>query len=796
MDKLNEIELVMINSKTKVKMMKIFRQIWLTAILLIVSNVVFGQVSAAQLNIEGLKQEVKVHRDGRGIPYIEARNEDDLYFAQGFVTAQDRLWQMDLLRRVSRGESAEIFGKSTLEEDKRWRKFGFAKVAEESIPLLNPQLKNALENYARGVNAYIATLDEKTLPVEFRILRYKPSPWKPTDTICLGKILADGLSTTWQNDVLRASLQKNLSPDKFADVTNQITPYDIVLFGKDSSQNKVKSSNSAVQIDVSEKDLQTAENEAQIRQSSLERIGFYAEELAASNNWVISGKRTADGKPILANDPHLPPTAPGIWYLAHLSAPNMRTSGVTFPGVPGIVLGHNESIAWGATNVGPDVQDLYRETFNAEGEYKTPKGWETPILRTEEIKVRKNPLSPETETVKLIVTETRNGVVFTEEGFSLKWTARDPKNQEFEAFFLLNRAKNWDDFQNALKTYGGATQNFVYTDTKGNIGWLAAGRVPVRKIGEGAFPYDGATDDGEWTGYIPFNELPRIYNPPSGFIVTANQRIVGKDYKYQQMSRDAAPPWRARRIYELINGNSKINVSDVTAIQRDVYSIPHTMLAKELIKLEAASPETLAVLRAWDGKMSADSKGALLINQIRTTIANKIAEENKPIPGYIIRERILFQVLNEKPAKWLPKGFANYTEFFKVCDKESREALQKRYGNDESKWVWGAAFKANFPHPLASVPLIGFQFLTTNVGIDGSGTTPNVGSAVSMRHIASPNNWDNTRHVIPLGQSGNPSSQHYKDQFESWNKGDLPIFPFSKTAVEKAAKQTWILQPK
>lgn len=796
MDKLNEIELVMINSNTKVKMMKIFRQIWLTAILLIVSNVVFGQVSAAQLKIEGLKQEVTVHRDGRGIPYIEAKNEDDLYFAQGFVTAQDRLWQMDLLRRVSRGESAEIFGKSTLEEDKRWRKFGFAKVAEESIPLLNPQLKNALENYARGVNAYIATLDEKTLPVEFRILRYKPSPWKPTDTICLGKILADGLSTTWQNDVLRASLQKNLSPDKFADVTNQITPYDIVLFGKDSSQNKVKSSNAKVQIDVSEKDLQTAENEAQIRQSSLERIGFYAEELAASNNWVISGKRTADGKPILANDPHLPPTAPGIWYLAHLTAPNMRTSGVTFPGVPGIVLGHNESIAWGATNVGPDVQDLYRETFNAEGKYKTPKGWETPTLRTEEIKVRKNPLSPETETVKLIVTETRNGVVFTEEGFSLKWTARDPKNQEFEAFFLLNRAKNWDDFQNALKTYGGATQNFVYADTKGNIGWLAAGRVPVRKTGEGAFPYDGATDDGEWTGYIPFNELPRIYNPASGFIVTANQRIVGKDYKYQQMSRDAAPPWRARRIYELINGNSKINVSDVTAIQRDVYSIPHTMLAKELIKLEAVSPETLADLKAWDGKMSADSKGALLINQIRTTIANKIAEENKPIPSYIVRERILFQVLNEKPAKWLPKGFANYTEFFKACDKESREALQKRYGNDESKWVWGAAFKANFPHPLASAPLIGFQFLTTNVGIDGSGTTPNVGSAVSMRHIASPNNWDNTRHVIPLGQSGNPSSQHYKDQFESWNKGDLPIFPFSKTAVEKAAKQTWILQPK
>lgn len=779
--------------------MKIFRRTWCAAILLIFANIAFGQVSATQLKIEGLKQEVTVRRDGRGIPYIEAKNDDDLYFAQGFVMASDRLWQMDLLRRVSRGESAEIFGRATLEEDKRWRKLGFARIADETILQIPAQYRTALENFARGVNAYIATLDDKTLPVEFRILQYKPSQWKPTDTICIGKILADGLSSTWQNDMLRAALQKNLPPDKFADVTNQITPYDVVLFGKDSSLAKSQSLNTKSRIDVSERDLRMAENESKVRQSSLDRIGFYAEELAASNNWVISGKRTADGKPILANDPHLPARSPGIWYLVHLSSPNLRTSGVTFPGVPGVILGHNESIAWGATNVGPDVQDLYLETFNAEGKYKTPKGWEVPIIRKQEIKVRKNPLAPETETVSFEVIETRNGVIYTEDGgqkFALKWTARDPKNQELSAFLQLNQAKNWTDFQNALKTYGGATQNFIYADTKGNIGWIAAGRIPTRKSGDGGFPYDGATDDGEWTGYIPFNELPQLYNPSSGFIVTANQRIVGKDYKYSQMSRDAAPPWRARRIYDLISGNPKINVSDVTAIQRDVYSKPHIILVSEIIKLEAASPETLAVLKNWDGKMTADSRGALLANQIRNTIANKIAEDNKPIPSFIVRERLMTSIINEKPAKWLPKKFANYAEFFKACDKESRETLQKNYGNDESKWVWGAVFKANFPHPLAAAPLIGAQFATPNIGIDGSGTTPNVGSSVSMRFIASPNNWDDTRHVIPLGQSGNPASPHYKDQFESWNKGDLPIFPFSKTAVEKAAKETWILQPK
>lgn len=779
--------------------MKKLNNVWVLFVILLVSNGLFGQIGTTELKIEGLKQSVTVRRDNRGIPYIEAQNEDDLYFAQGFVMASDRLWQMDLMRRLSRGETAEIFGKLTLEEDKRWRKLGFAKIAEESIPLLSAPLKKALENYARGVNAYIVTLDDKNIPIEFKILQYKPRQWNPTDTVVIGKILSDALSTTWRNDLLRASLQKSLSVEKFADATQIVTPYDVILFGKDKSKVESQKSKVESQIIVTDRDLQIAENDYKNRQNSLERIGLFAEELAASNNWVISGKKTSDGKPILANDPHLQAAAPGIWYLAHLSTPSLRIAGVTFPGVPGIVLGHNDLIAWGATNVGPDVQDLYLETFNEAGQYKTPRGWETPQVRKEEIKVRKALTSTETETVSIDVVETRNGVIYTEEGgqkFALKWTARDPKNQEFEVFYLLNRAKSWSDFQNALKTYGGATQNFVYADVKGNIGWTAAGRIPIRKTGEGAFPYNGSTDDGEWIGYIPFAELPQLYNPSEGFIVTANQRIIGQDYKYQQVSRDVAAPWRARRIYDQINANSKINFDDVTNILRDVYSIPHTMLIKEIIRLESASSETLVVLKEWDGKMSVDSKGALLANAIRNALADKIAEDNKPMPSYIVRERLLPIILKDQPAKWLPKGFSNYAELFKAADKTARESLQKQFGDDQSKWVWGAVFKANFPHPLASAPLIGGQFLTPNIGIDGSGVTPNVGSSVSMRHISSPNNWDNTRFVIPLGQSGNPASPHYKDQFDAWNKGELPIFPFSKTAVEQATKNSLVLQPK
>lgn len=754
------------------------------------TSLLFVFTAAAQqppVSVADLKGEVVVRRDGRFIPYIEAKNDGDLYFVQGFVTASDRLWQMDLLRRVARGETAEIFGKATLEEDKRWRRFGFAKISDDSIASLSPELRTALDAYARGVNAYIATLDDKSLPIEFRILQYKPRPWMPADSIVIGKILADALSSTWRNDLLRASIQ-NLPKDKVADLTNQVTPYDVVLFGKDNRIGKTIESSQPVTVTVAA--LSAAQTMDELRERSLSRVGLYAEDLAASNNWVISGKRTADGKPLLANDPHLQPGAPGIWYLTHLSTPSMRASGVTFPGVPGIVLGHNADIAWGATNVGPDVQDLYIESFDADGKYKTPGGMATPTTRHEDIRVRTSPLKPDTETVSLDVVETRNGPIIFEDGgkkYALKWTARDPKNNEFEAFYFLNRAKDWNDFKRALQTYGGATQNFVYADVKGNIGWYAAGRIPIRKTGDGALPYDGSSDDGEWIGTIQFDDLPHLYNPAEGFIVTANQRIVGTSYKYTQVSRDASPPWRARRIYELLKANTKVTMGDVAAVQLDVFNLPLSNLAKQIVTQNAATANTVAELKNWDGRMTPDSKAALIVSEIRGCLASKMADENKPASVNIIRERVLDWAVRDRSTRWLPKQFTDYPAFLKACDAEGTAALEKRYGSDPAKMVWGSVSQSRFPHPLAVAPLIGGQFATPALPIAGSGQTPNVASYVSMRHIASPGNWDATRHVIPLGESGDPRSPHFKDQFELWRSGAPAIFPFTTDAVQKAA---------
>jgi penicillin amidase len=750
-------------------------------------------ISGQTVDIKGINDAVTVRRDDRSIPYISAQNDRDLYFMQGFQTAGDRLWQMDLLRRLARGETAEIFGEKTLEQDKYWRRYGFAEVAAENKEHLGEAALSALQSYADGVNAYIETLTPETMPVEFRILQYKPAKWSPEDTIVVGKILADALSSTYQQDILLASLQ-NFDAEKLKELENGVTPYDVVLFGKDAKAKANKASAAAANDDV----LRTAAYDLQIRKASLESVGLYAERLAASNNWVISGKRTATGKPILANDPHLRAAAPGIWYLTHLSTPTMRVSGVTFPGVPGVVLGHNEFFAWGATNVGPDVQDVYLEEFNDKGEYRTPDGFVKPKLRKEEIKVRISATKTDTKTVEMTVTETRHGPIVLESGgkrYALKWTALDPTNNELEAFMMVNRAKNWDEFKAALKTYGGATQNFVYADARGNIGWYAAGKIPIRRKGDGALPYNGATTDGDWIGNIPFEELPHLFNPPEGFIVTANQRIVGTDYKYQQLARNFDAPWRARRIHDLIAAKPKITMDDVSDIQHDAFNMPVFGIAKTVIGKKAASPRVLEILEKWDGRMLPDSQGALIANGIRTCLTNAVTAENEPVPAFYIRERILANAIENNETRWMPKGFANYDAFVQSCSDSTETDLEKRFGNDPAKWVWGNVFTANFPHPLAGVPFIGAQFATPKVPIAGSGQTPNVGSNVSMRLIASPGDWDATRHVIPLGQSGDPNSKFYKDQFDKWLTGEAAVFPFSEDAVKKAAVTTANYRP-
>src|SRR5437773_6668254 len=778
-----------------------------------------GRSNSQTLQLSGLRDRVTVRRDERGIPYIEAANDADLYFAQGFVTASDRLWQMDLLRRTVRGELSEIFGNPVLGQDKTHRVFGFAGILDEAVSHAPANLSVATKAYADGVNAFIDSRIDQNLPPEFLLLQYKPRHWTPADSLAVGKLLAEYLSASWQLDLMRASMA-NLPKEKREALLPETSPLDVLVVGSDRASSKTADREMkqtlpdslvpAKQVLAQLNDL--IENERR----SFERLGLVAttpETIQASNNWVVSGKRTASGKPLLANDPHIPASAPGIWYQAELIAPGLHVAGVTFPGAPGIVMGHNDRIAWRATNLGPDVQDVYIEKFdkNNPNRYLTPSGWRDAVIRHEQIKVRKGPTDPSTDTQTFDVTVTRHGPIVLEKDltrYALRWPALDPSAMESAGLFDANRARNWQEFTEALSHYSGPTQNFVYVDVDGHIGYYGAGRIPIRKSGDGSVPYDGSTDDGEWTGYIPFDKLPHLYDPPSGLIVTANQRVIGQDYSYF-LSHVWAQPYRARRIFDLLSEKPKLTIDDFRRIQGDIYSIGNTTFGRAAAKILKASgaDESLkqlgADLESWDGLMTADSKIAVIVAQMRSAFRQRIlnAALGDLAKTYTWPEAdVLFdRIIVEQPGDWLPKEFTSYADLLRATYEDARQNLTKNLGADESKWTWGNQTKSRFPHPLAQAPLIGLQFTIQPFpqnGTGGSGATVNVGAAVSMRLIADLSDWDKTLNGIPLGQSGVPTSPHWKDQLDDWRNVAPRAFPFSKSAVENATKEVVMFIPK
>ena len=770
------------------------------------------------VQLKGVKERVTITRDERGIPYIEAKNDEDLYFAQGYATAADRLWQMDLYRRTARGELAEILGAGpnnvALDQDKLHRTYGFAQAAEAEAAQADAKTRTLLEAYARGVNAYAASVDPKTMPAEFQILQYSFRPWTPADSFILGKLFFEALSDTWRLDVMRQALQ-SLPAEKRAALMPERSPIDVLVVGKDTKAQPASSRIARVEP-VSPAALHALARNKAVAVAALERIGLYAEGLAASNNWVVNGTRTVTGKPLLANDPHLRPTAPSIWHMVHLSAPGVRVAGITSPGIPGVIIGHNDRIAWGFTNVGPDVQDLYVEKFDSANpkRYQTPQGWQDAVIRSEQIKVRKGFTSSEHDTVVHEVTVTRHGpIVFEADGkrYALRWTALDPAKNRFDIWHSLNRARNWKEFNTALETFTAPTQNIVYADVDGHIGYHAAGVVPIRKSGDGSVPYDGTTDEGEWTSYIPVAKLPTLYDPPSGIIVTANQRIVGTDYPYF-LTHSWAQPYRARRIFDLLNEKPKHSTEDFRRILGDVYSIGGMSFAQDAVKLLkpklTASDEklraTVEAFEKWDGRVNAESSVALLVGQMRVAFRSKIL--TGALGPDLVRnfqwsnfDTTLDRVLKEQPAEWLPKEYPSYADLMRASYDEAMATLKRNLGADETRWTWGEFAKARFPHPLGAAPLIGSTFTVPAFPQNGTGgfvgATVNVGASVSMRLIADTSDWDKTQHGIALGQSGSPKSAHWSDQLADWRAVTPREFPFTAAAVTKAAKQILTLEP-
>src|SRR6266511_1540167 len=732
-----------------------------------------NQANTKTIAIAGLHDRVTVRRDERGIPYIEAKNQEAL---------------------------------------------GFAQEVDAELAQAAPASRALLEAYAQGVNAYIGSLDARSLPPEFQILQYKPKPWTPADSLLITKVFAEGLSSTWRLDLMRAALA-GLPAEKRAGLMPETSPLDVLVVGKDSKETNRKASSAhpaGSSNNFSRETLLALARDGELANQALARVGLYAEGLAASNNWVVSGQHTATGKPLLANDPHLPGTAPSSWYMVHLSAPGLHVAGVSAPSGPGVIIGHNDRIAWGMTNVGPDVQDLYEEKFDPANpqRYLTPEGWRNVDVRHEEIKVRKGFTDSATDTVTLDVSITRHGPIIFQNGgkrYALRWTALDPKLNSIDSVYMINRARDWKDFSDALRTFTAPTQNIVYADVDGHIGYHAAGVVPIRRSGDGSVPYDGSTDEGDWINFIPIEKLPMLYDPPSGIIVTANQRIVGSDYPFF-LTHSWAQPYRARRILDLLTRTPKLTADDFRRIQGDVYSIGNVLFAREIAKAlrprltpaDTKLGELLDNLDKWDGLVNADSHIAPLLWQIRIAFRSRVlaaALGDDLVKTYQWGnfDVTIDRLITEQPKDWLPKEFSSYADLLLACYQDARAVLTKNIGTDESKWTWGEMVKVRFTHPLAGAPLIGLQFTIPPFSQNGTGglaATPNVGGSVSMRLMADTSDWDKTQHGIALGESGIPSSPHWNDQLADWRAVTPRVFPFSEAAVAKATKETIVLEPK
>ncbi|PYQ11762.1 MAG: hypothetical protein DMF80_20785 [Acidobacteria bacterium] len=737
-----------------------------------------------ELRLPGLAAPALVRRDGLGVPHIQAQSVPDAIRVQGYVTAQDRLWQMDLLRRRALGELSEAFGEGALRADEEVRNLGLAAAARSSLPRLPADLRLLVEAYAEGVTAFIES-HRDGLPVEFRLLRYSPRAWTAEDTLATGKLLALDLASGWESEAFRAVVADRL-PAEVQDLLFPSTfPDDHILVGRDGPAPSAPAPTAT-------------------------------EVTKGSNNWVLSGAHTATGKPLLANDPHLNLGVPSIWTAVHLTAADLDVAGVTMPGVPGVILGRNRHVAWGATNVHDDCAGLYVEEFDPAhpDRYRAGEGWETVAVRHEPIRVRTGLLRSAWHTVDYVVRATRHGPLVAVRGrlYALRWTSLDD-TPDLPAFFLMDQAAGWEEFREALRLFAGPSQNFVYADEAGHIAWYSAGRVPLRRSGDGSRPYRGATAEGDWVGFVPFDELPHVLDPPNGLVVTANSRTTGTDYRYR-ISRGGIPPWRTATLFADLEQRDGWTADDMVRLQGERLSIPHRDLARAL--LEAAGrhrgdpvwDDAMLELSGWDGRLEPDSRaGALAITAFLALGDRVIGPRVRGLPeAESLRHRTaaIDRLVRERPAGWLPAGKADWDAVLRDAWQDAGSLLGRRLGRERSRWSCGALNRLVVHHPLAlAFSAFGRIFDPPVTGVGGASTTPDVFQltpgggieAPSMRFVADLADPDDTRLVNFMGQSGQPSSPHYDDQFWPWVRVESRRLPFTAEAVASETRHTLRLVP-
>jgi penicillin amidase len=779
----------------------------------------------SHVQLAGLHEPVEIITDRYGVPHIYAQNEDDLYFAQGYVHAQERLWQMEMNRRLCSGRLSEIFGRLALDADRFSRRLGLHRIAAADVSSLPGQSKRVLEAYARGVTAFIER-NRGNLPVEFTILRCKPGPWQITDSIQWARMMGWNLGGNWETEIIRAHTLEKAGAARAAQVEAGYAPNHPLIIPPGVAYSGINPG--------------LIEQYRQIKQLS----GFGA--LGASNNWVVDGTKSVTGMPILCNDPHLGQTAPSIWFENHLVAGDIDVVGVSFPGAPGIVIGHNRHIAWGMTNAISDVEDLYIEKFNPRNpnqcEYQGQ--WEDAQVIREEIKV-KGEKEPVIEEVRV----TRHGPIIGEYRvaeqeqagqngataalpLALRWTGFD-QCRIVTSLVKLNRATNWDEFSEAMRDWDAPPQNVVYADVEGNIGYIMAGAIPIRARGQHLLPTPGWTGEDEWIGLIPFEELPHIYNPPQHFIVTANNRVVDDSYPYY-ITNEWLNGYRAQRIRDLLLSKEKLDLADMATIQSDQYALPAVEIVPHMLAISPQTPleqAALDVVRAWDYVLASNSPGAsiysaflrklerivfdvvfgadeaLLFHYLgrgATILANLNSNASRSRP-------LLIRMMNARDDAWfansaVPNGPKTWDAAIQSAFSAAIEELREKLGDDVAQWQYGKIHHMTYNHPLGMIKPLDKIFNRGPYPIGGDIDT--VSQAATLQHdpetvLVVPSyrqivNLADLPHSLSMhspGQSGHPASKHYDDFIKPWRRFEHHPMLFDRQEIAANAEGTLRLSP-
>jgi penicillin G amidase len=827
------------------------------------------------IHLAGLSAPVTVRRDAHGVPHIEAATQDDLFVAQGYVTAQDRLWQMDASRRNANGDLAEIMGPALIQHDKTQRVLQIRLTAQRFYGNLSAEDRRRFDDYARGVNLFIAQCEQSnSLPVEFRLLHYHPQPWSSVDSVSVGLSMVQTLDThiatklsrgriaaKLNNPALEADLYpvgswrdhpptgikldltqpqglppatKNDDDDDEDNTESLAVPFVAIgpqtkTAAKFSEENLVSGHEFTRAETAAKSGGALAPDPAPLNTNAL--LALLGQPTCAgcasgSNNWVIAGSHTASGKPLLANDMHLTLREPDTWYMADLSAPGFHAAGVTLPGFPLVIAGHNDHVAWGFTALYGDTQDLYIEKLDGHGNYEDDgAGWQLHlddpgIIHGNHAQWRPLAVDPEVihvrggKDVLLTVQSTAHGPLLNpllpagDPPTALKWTLYDPSINKIP-LYEMNTASNWAEFSAALAQWPWPTQNLVYSDDQGHIAYHASGLIPLRPAGIA----DVAINDHshEWQGYIPFDQMPSAVDPPSGFLATANSRVTTDKSPYP-ITNEWADPYRVERIYKSLDGRDHLTAADMLVVQTDIYSEVDQEMGHRFAYAIDHTPgpegngdprmrQAADLMRSWDGRLTTNSAAASIVDKTRTALwpmilqpkLGNLAGDYNWGEDWFAEEEI---VMNAKPA-WLPSAYKDWNALLTAAVRNGMK--HGKAPADVTQWTYGSWHVVDIEHPFS-------VFLPLIARVAGTGPQPQSGDSTtvkavgrdfgpSQRFIMDWSNIDGSTENIVLGESSNPFSPYFRDQWSDWYNGTTFALPFTPSAVAAQTKHTLRLLP-